>query len=58
MTDRYALGNGDKPPCDVAKSNYCGGNFQGIINNLDYIKNMGFDAIWISPVVDNYPRGY
>lgn len=19
---------------------------------------MGFDAIWISPVVDNYPRGY
>jgi len=32
---------------------YWGGTFQGIINKLDYIKNMGFDAIWISPVVDN-----
>jgi len=48
-------------------SKYCGGNFQGIIDKLDYITGMGFDAvrywcafvpgltfvvqIWISPVV-------
>lgn len=25
---------------------------------LDYIKGMGFDAIWISPIVDNTPGGY
>jgi alpha-amylase len=25
---------------------------------LDYIKGMGFDAIWISPVVTNSPGGY
>ncbi|KAF5348030.1 hypothetical protein D9758_010052 [Tetrapyrgos nigripes] len=26
---------------------------EGIINKLDYIQNMGFDAIWISPIVEN-----
>jgi len=31
---------------------------QGIINHLDYIASMGFDAIWISPVVANVPGGY
>jgi alpha-amylase len=25
---------------------------------LDYIKDLGFDAIWISPIVDNYDNGY
>jgi len=39
-------------------SNYCGGTFQGVINNLDYIQGMGFDAIWISPMVANTPEGY
>ena len=39
-------------------SDYCGGNFQGIIEHLDYIQGMGFDAIWISPVVENTPQGY
>lgn len=38
--------------------NYCGGNFKGIIEKMDYIKNLGFDAIWISPVVDNTDGGY
>ncbi|THU92282.1 glycoside hydrolase [Dendrothele bispora CBS 962.96] len=28
-------------------------NLPGIVNKLDYIQNMGFDAIWISPVVQN-----
>jgi len=30
-----------------------GGDLQGIINKLDYIKNLGFTAIWITPPVDN-----
>ncbi|KAI4238033.1 MAG: hypothetical protein LQ349_001415, partial [Xanthoria aureola] len=37
-------------PCDVAKRQYCGGTWQGIISRLDYIQNMGFTAIWISPI--------
>ena len=28
------------------------------MDNLDYIKSMGFDAIWISPVPENTERGY
>ena len=32
---------------------YLGGDFQGIANNADYIKNLGFDAIWLTPIVDN-----
>jgi alpha-amylase len=35
-------------------SAYCGGTFKGVTDSLDYIANMGFDAIWISPVVKNY----
>mgnify|MGYP002773129150 CR=1 FL=1 len=26
-----------------------GGDWQGIIDNMDYIKNLGVTAIWISP---------
>ncbi|MBN2910103.1 alpha amylase [Polycladomyces sp. WAk] len=56
MTDRFSDG-------DPSNNNYGGfasdksdprkwhgGDFQGIINQLDYIKGMGFNAIWITPV--------
>ena len=29
------------------------GDFQGLIDKLDYIKALGFTAIWITPVVEN-----
>ncbi len=29
------------------------GDFKGLIEKLDYIKAMGFSAIWITPVVEN-----
>src|SRR5699024_89882 len=38
-----------------------GGDFQGIEDNLDYIKKMGFTAIHLSPVIqfaDDYYLGY
>lgn len=37
---------------------YHGGDFQGIIDELDYIKDMGFTAIWLTPVFDNVEKGY
>ncbi|KZT55581.1 glycoside hydrolase family 13 protein [Calocera cornea HHB12733] len=54
MTDRFAL-----PPaqdstgaaCDTGAQLPCGGTWAGIENHLDYIQAMGFDAIWISPIV-------
>ncbi|GLB07182.1 hypothetical protein AtubIFM57258_002505 [Aspergillus tubingensis] len=50
VTDRFARSdNSTTAACDAAQGNYCGGSFQGIINKLDYIQNLGFDAIWISP---------
>ncbi|KAL8843695.1 MAG: hypothetical protein Q9176_001903 [Flavoplaca citrina] len=49
ITDRFSPSDSTMP-CDVAKRQYCGGTWQGIISQLDYIQNMGFTAIWISPV--------
>ncbi|KAI2952631.1 CAZyme family GH13 [Aspergillus niger] len=50
VTDRFARSdNSTTAACDAALGNYCGGSFQGIINKLDYIQELGFDAIWISP---------
>ena len=31
---------------------YLGGDFKGVVDNLDYIRDMGFSAIWITPIVD------
>jgi len=53
VTDRFAKSTDDGGPCDTGARQYCGGTWQGIINHLDYIQGMGFDAIWISPVVAN-----
>lgn len=53
MTDRFATSDDDKTPCDTSARKYCGGSWQGITNHLDYIQNMGFDAVWISPVSAN-----
>ncbi|MDP4173755.1 MAG: alpha-amylase family glycosyl hydrolase [Bacteroidota bacterium] len=30
-----------------------GGDIQGIIDHLDYIKDLGFTSIWINPLVEN-----
>ncbi len=57
LTDRFARTDGSKQPCSVLNQ-YCGGTFKGLENNLDYIAKMGFDAIWISPVVDNVEGAY
>ena len=57
MTDRFARTDGSSADCgDLHK--YCGGTFKGIENHLDYIKNLGFDAIWISPIPENYGNDY
>jgi alpha-amylase len=60
LTDRFA-----RPlsaPHPFAKcadlDDYCGGTFDGIEERLDYIVSMGFDAVWISPIVANTPGGY
>lgn len=35
-----------------------GGDIQGIINRLDYLKDLGITAVWTTPLLeDNQPRG-
>lgn len=56
MTDRFSRPDGSlTAPCDCMEGLYCGGTWQGIINQLDYIQNMGFSAVWISPVNAQVP---
>ncbi|GMI09603.1 hypothetical protein TrRE_jg1344 [Triparma retinervis] len=50
VTDRFASSNPSLPPCIDSKE-WCGGNFDGLISRLPYIKDMGFDAVWITPPV-------
>ncbi|ROT37828.1 alpha-amylase A type-1/2 [Sodiomyces alkalinus F11] len=63
LTDRIArhsketCSGSHRHPCQHLDS-YCGGTFAGLESQLDYIQGMGFDAIWITPVVANTPGGY
>lgn len=49
LTDRFARTDGSQQPCaDI--SEYCGGTYKGAISKLDYVTELGCDAIWISPI--------
>ena len=55
MIDRFA--NGD-PTNDInvapsVPGRYHGGDWQGVIDKLDYLQTLGVTALWISPVVKN-----
>ena len=57
LTDRFAQENGTKHGlCEPNMGRRCGGTWRGIQDHLDYIQNMGCDAIWISPVVGQIPK--
>jgi len=61
MPDRFA--NGDPSNDDPAVSKglfdrgktryYHGGDLQGVIDHLPYLKDLGVTAIWLNPVYDN-----
>ena len=63
VTDRFA--NGD-PANDAVEGNYApadgskihGGDFAGLTARLDYLSNLGVDAVWISPIVLNANAEY
>lgn len=60
MTDRFR--NGD-PSNDLdsvpGKADWWqGGDLQGVIDELDYIKDLGMTAIWITPVAEQMRGGY
>ncbi|WP_128894903.1 pullulanase [Longirhabdus pacifica] len=60
VTDRFADGdemnNGSEMHSDEAATTlerYRGGDFQGLIDNMDYLQELGINTLWITPVVDN-----
>jgi len=38
------------PPGNIG---YLGGDFKGVLDNAAYIADMGFSALWLTPIVDN-----
>ncbi|QUG43694.1 alpha-glucosidase C-terminal domain-containing protein [Psychrobacillus sp. INOP01] len=60
MVDRF--NNGDTRNDHDANINdplaYHGGDFKGITEKLAYIKEMGFTAIWLTPIFKNMDKGY
>lgn len=60
MVDRFNNGDSKNDFNVNAKDPraYHGGDFQGIIDKLDYLKDMGFTTIWLTPIFDNADKGY
>jgi len=55
LVDRFADGdlNNDFGVVPGALGLYQGGDWQGMIDHLDYLEKLGVTALWISPVVRN-----
>src|SRR5690606_4857449 len=37
---------------------YLGGDFRGLLDNAGYIADMGFGAVWLTPIVDNPDQAF
>ena len=46
------------PKGQSANIGYLGGDFKGVLENAGYIHNMGFGAVWITPIVDNPDQAF
>ena len=66
MPDRFANGNptNDSHPSVTEKANRMlpggrhGGDLEGIINNIDYLKELGATAIWCTPLCEDNDKTY
>ena len=49
-----------KEACDgeVGNVGYLGGDFRGLLENAGYIRDLGFTAVWITPIVDNPDQAF
>ena len=66
MPDRFANGNPDNDSVEglvdklnrEAEGGRHGGDIQGIIDHLDYIKDLGATAIWSTPLLEDNDKAY
>lgn len=65
VTDRFfdgdagnndAYGVGDYNTGEKDGSSYHGGDFAGLNQKLDYLKDLGVNTIWITPIVENITK--
>lgn len=64
MPDRFADGDRSNDDPEVSRGlydrargrYYHGGDFQGVIDRLPYLKDLGVTAIWMTPIYDNSNR--
>lgn len=66
-SNNYPEQGGDYPTFDLpligengatANVGYMGGDFKGVLDNVDYITQMGFSAIWLTPILDNPDQAF
>ena len=64
VTDRFNDGNPDNNDAyqagDYDKNNpgkYHGGDFKGVTQKLDYLKDLGVNTLWLTPIVENITAG-
>jgi len=48
------------PECDGVQANvgYLGGDFRGLLTHADYIAEMGFTSVWLTPIADNPDQAF
>lgn len=64
LTDRFMDGdetnnnpNGENYDTSHSET-YHGGDLQGVIDQLDYLEELGINTIWITPIVDNVDHNH
>ncbi|MFN8310855.1 MAG: alpha-amylase family glycosyl hydrolase [Chitinophagales bacterium] len=65
LVDRFCNGDSSNDrkvihPEIKEKANYCGGDLAGISKQIQngYFSNLGFNSLWISPIVENPEKAY
>jgi glycosidase len=60
MPDRFANGDSsnDTQADRTNLRRYHGGDLQGIINRLPYLRDLGITAVWVNPIYDNTGDDY
>ena len=57
LIDRFARSGAEAAnTTGCGGSGWCGGTLRGVLDHLDYIQGMGFECVWVSPVVEQ-PKG-
>ncbi|WP_088330625.1 alpha-amylase family glycosyl hydrolase [Lacimicrobium sp. SS2-24] len=66
-SNNYPQQGGEYPTFDLpirgddgceANVGYLGGDFKGVVDNAEFIRDMGFTAIWMTPIVDNPDQAF